>query len=361
MKKIKVLQIIPSFGVGGAEKVVLNYLKYNCSETMHIKAVSLYPKQNTIYDTEIENNNYDVVYLHKSRGLDFNVVHELKKLIEEYNPDVIHTHLYTLKYLALTGKIKNRTIFHTIHSRPDKDAGRIDVLVNKYFFKKGLVTPIALQNRLAVDVNQYYDINNTKVIRNGISIKDYTKKNASLAKKLGLSQNDFVIGHIGRFSAEKNHEFILNVFQQLLYIKENAVLLLIGTGSDEEKIKELGIKLKISNKIKFLGSRVDIPELLNIMDVFFFPSLYEGLGIVLVEAQAAGVPCLVSTAVPDEVLLTQKIEKIDLHTPTEMWIDKLVHPEKIYNEKIYEELTKYDISETLLELEKLYREKSNYE
>ena len=110
-----------------------------------------------------------------------------------------------------------------------------------------------------------------------------------------------------------------------------------------------------------MGSRVDIPELLNIMDVFFFPSLYEGLGIVLVEAQAAGVPCLVSTAVPDEVLLTQKIEKIDLHTPTEMWIDKLVHPEKIYNEKIYEELTKYDISETLLELEKLYREKSNYE
>ena len=182
-----------------------------------------------------------------------------------------------------------------------------------------------------------------------------------MAKKLGLLQNDFVIGHIGRFSAEKNHEFILNVFQQLLYIKENAVLLLIGTGSDEEKIKELGIKLKISNKIKFLGSRVDIPELLNIMDVFFFPSLYEGLGIVLVEAQAAGVPCLVSTAVPDEVLLTQKIEKIDLHTPTEMWIDKLVHPEKIYNEKIYEELTKYDISETLLELEKLYREKSNYE
>ena len=145
---MKVLQIIPTFGVAGAEKVVLNYLKYNQSDTMHIKAISLYPSQNSMYDQEIAAKGLDVTYLHKGHGFDISVVKELKNAIKQYNPDVIHTHLYALKYLLLTGEMKNRKIFHTIHNQPDKDVGKLDELINRYCFRKSKVIPVTLQDEL---------------------------------------------------------------------------------------------------------------------------------------------------------------------------------------------------------------------
>lgn len=355
MRKLKVLQIIPSFGVGGAEKVVLNYLMYNKSKSMSMKCVSLYSKGNSIYDKQIEEKSLDVVYLHKKIGFDFNIIKELKFVISDYDPDVIHTHLYALKYLALTGEMKNRTIFHTIHTEPNKDVGRVDRMVNKYFFKNHLVVPITLQENLAKVVNEYYKINNTYVIKNGINLQSYKKNDNMKRKQLGIGNDMFVVGHIGRFSKEKNHQFILKVFYEIIKVRSNAVLLLIGSGEEEDKVKDLAVELGIQNKVFFLGNREDIPELLNCMDVFFFPSLYEGLGIVLVEAQAAGVPCVVSSTVPDEVMLTKKIEKVDLNLPINEWVNKIIYPQKISNDNVDEKIFDYDISRTLKELENLYR------
>ena len=174
-------------------------------------------------------------------------------------------------------------------------------------------------------------------------------------KQLGIGNDMFVVGHIGRFSKEKNHQFILKVFYEIIKVRSNAVLLLIGSGEEEDKVKDLAVELGIQNKVFFLGNREDIPELLNCMDVFFFPSLYEGLGIVLVEAQAAGVPCVVSSTVPDEVMLTKKIEKVDLNLPINEWVNKIIYPQKISNDNVDEKILDYDISRTLKELENLYR------
>lgn len=352
---MKVLQIIPTFGVAGAEKVVLNYLKYNQSDTMHIKAISLYPSQNSMYDQEIAAKGLDVTYLHKGHGFDISVVKELKNAIKQYNPDVIHTHLYALKYLLLTGEMKNRKIFHTIHNQPDKDVGKLDELINRYCFRKSKVIPVTLQDELAAEVNNYYGVTNTKVIKNGIPLQEYNKKNNELYKELNIKRDTFIIGHIGRFSWQKNHDFIINIFEQIQKVNKNTCLLLIGNGGEEKRIRSLVEEKGIGERVRFLGNRSDIAELLNIMNVFFFPSRYEGLGIVLIEAQAANIPCVVSTAIPEEVLLTSKIKRLDLKDSPQKWEETLLHPETIHESQLHGRLQDYDISKILLGLEEMYK------
>ena len=252
---MKVLQIIPTFGVAGAEKVVLNYLKYNQSDTMHIKAISLYPSQNSMYDQEIAAKGLDVTYLHKGHGFDISVVKELKNAIKQYNPDVIHTHLYALKYLLLTGEMKNRKIFHTIHNQPDKDVGKLDELINRYCFRKSKVIPVTLQDELAAEVNNYYGVTNTKVIKNGIPLQEYNKKNNELYKELNIKRDTFIIGHIGRFSWQKNHDFIINIFEQIQKDNKNTCLLLIGSGGEEQRIRSLVEEKGIGEHVRFLGNQ----------------------------------------------------------------------------------------------------------
>ena len=313
---------------------------------MHIKAISLYPSQNSMYDREIAADGLDVTYLHKKRGFDIGVVKELREAIQQYNPDVIHTHLYALKYLLLTGEIKNRKVFHTIHNQPDKDVGKLDALINKYCFRKSKVVPVTLQDELANEVNNYYGVKNTRVIKNGIPLQEYSKKNNELYKELNLEKDTFVIGHIGRFSWQKNHDFIINIFEKIQKDKKNTCLLLIGSGGEEQRIRSLVEEKGIGEHVRFL---------LNIMNVFFFPSRYEGLGIVLIEAQAANVPCVVSTAIPEEVLLTPKIKRLDLKDSPQKWEETLLHPETIHENQLHGRLQDYDIVKILLGLEEMYK------
>ena len=129
----------------------------------------------------------------------------------------------------------------------------------------------------------------------------------------------------------------------------------IGSGGEEQRIRSLVEEKGIGEHVRFLGNRSDIAELLNIMNVFFFPSRYEGLGIVLIEAQAANVPCVVSTAIPEEVLLTPKIKRLDLKDSTQKWEETLLHPEIIHENQLHGRLQDYDIVKILLGLEEMYK------
>lgn len=138
----------------------------------------------------------------------------------------------------------------------------------------------------AVDFNIIINVNN----------EDLTQ----LKKSINLQPDSKIIGHIGRYGKAKNHEFIIDMFSELIEVDDSFCLLLIGDGPSrtliENKVKTLGI----SENVKVLGLRNDVPQILNILDLFILPSLYEGLGIVLLEAQAAGLPCVVSENIQPE-------------------------------------------------------------
>ena len=126
-------------------------------------------------------------------------------------------------------------------------------------------------------------------------------------KKLGYQKTDFVIGHVGRFAYQKNHKFLLEVFKDVAEKNDCAKLLLTGTGELENEIKSATAQYGLENKVQFLGKRDDVNGLMQAMDLFAFPSRFEGLGVVLIEAQAAGLKCIASDQVPHNANITDNV------------------------------------------------------
>ena len=166
------------------------------------------------------------------------------------------------------------------------------------------------------------------VIRNAIEVQKYAyneQEREKLRAELNL-KGSFVVGHAGRFSvAEKNTLFLLEVFNEILNIRNDAKLVLVGDGNDRTKIEEKIDELGIRKQTMLLGYRSDVNSLLNAMDVFMLPSKAEGLGLTLIEAQASGLVCVTSDkVVPKEVAITELVEFVDLERSSTEWADKIV-------------------------------------
>lgn len=358
MKKIRVLQIIPSFGVGGAEKLVLDYLTYFNKDSVKIKAISMYGEKDTIYDHFIKENNLDVEYLDKKTGLDLSMIFKINKVVREFKPDIIHTHMYCLKYTFLSiifNNNYNTKFFHTIHSEPEKNAKGLEKFINKIAFKYFNVTPIALTNDLAKKVNGYYNIKNSVVINNGIDIEKFFVRNKNnLRTDLNIPNDSLVIGHIGRFVQSKNHDFIVDIFKKLNEKVNNSYLILVGDGDLKKYIENKVQKLGLEGKVIFLGIRKDIPEILNTFDVFLFPSIYEGFPITLIEAQAAGVRCVISDTIDKKVILNENTVSLSLNDDINKWCEFILNT-NIKSKQVYP-IQEYDIKYIVDKLDKFYRE-----
>ena len=168
---------------------------------------------------------------------------------------------------------------------------------------------------------------NAIILKNAINTLQYKfdeQMREKKRKELRLASSTLTICHIGRFDKVKNHNFILDIFEKLLKKRPDAHLLLIGDGvlrkQTENKAKEKGILAQV----RFLGVRRDVNELLQAADVLVFPSLFEGLGIAVVEAQCTGMPCIISDIIPNEVMITDLVEKVSLHESASIWAEKLI-------------------------------------
>ena len=168
---------------------------------------------------------------------------------------------------------------------------------------------------------------NAIILKNAINTLQYKfdeQLREKKRKELRLPSSTLTICHIGRFDKVKNHSFILDIFEKILKKRPDAHLLLIGDGvlrkQTENKAKEKGILAQV----RFLGVRKDVNELLQVADVMVFPSLFEGLGIAVVEAQCTGMPCIISDIIPNEVMITNLVEKVSLHESASTWAEKLI-------------------------------------
>ena len=178
----------------------------------------------------------------------------------------------------------------------------------------------------------------------------------SKRKELSL-ENKFVVGHIGRFDTQKNHDFIVNIFEKIYRKNNKAVLLLVGDGTLRSKIEQKVETFGLKDNVIFAGVRSDVPDLLNTMDVFLFPSLWEGFGIVLLEAQATGLRCVVSDVVSQEVKITKLLECVSLEKSASHWADKVLAYVDGYERKnMQQEIGEsgFDIQEVAKWLENFY-------
>ncbi len=184
----------------------------------------------------------------------------------------------------------------------------------------------------------------------------------SRRKALGISEDAVVVGHVGRFSEQKNHHFLIDIFAAFCKKEPHANLLLVGDGKLRKDIEKQVCKLNLSDKVIFAGVRPDVPELMkDIMDIFLFPSLYEGLGLVLVEAQATGMPCVISDVIPNEAdIINERIRRLSLTASADEWADVVSdllkeQPKKALSGEEFKRLKRFDIAESIKGLLEVYK------
>ncbi|MFA0336026.1 MULTISPECIES: glycosyltransferase family 1 protein [unclassified Vibrio] len=288
---------------------------------------------------------------------------ELKRFFKERAAEyqVVHVHCNSLIYIAPLFEAKKYNIpCRIVHSHNTQGANFRFVKYIHKFNKiriKKLVTERFACSKLAGD---WMFNDSFKVINNAIDVNKFKfnlQDREQIRKEFGI-HGKFVIGHIGRFVEQKNHEFLVNIFHEVAKLDNDAVLLLIGEGPLQSKIRSKVEIEGLSEKIIFADSRKDIPNLLSAMDVMVLPSNFEGLGIVLVEAQASGIKAITSKdVVPLEAKTTDLLEYLPLGAPVQLWADKILSNKEPYirDDKFVEiKANGYEISDLVERLQSFY-------
>jgi len=202
-----------------------------------------------------------------------------------------------------------------------------------------------------------YGNHSFEVIPNAIDVQKFIyspQLSKDLRKELNL-ENKFVIGHVGRFDYQKNHDFLLKVFAEVINEREDAHLVLIGKGELEEVIKKQANQLGILDKISFLGESSNVNKLINVFDVGVFPSLFEGFSIAMVEMQVNGLPLVVSDNVPSEINLTDNIRFLSLDETVKYWCKTILETKGRDTGAVDKIIAKgYNLSDMVNKLTKTY-------
>ena len=359
---IRVAQIIGKWLGGGVEAVVMNYYRNIDRNKIQFDFICDEDSTNIPYD-EIKKLGGKVIIIPPYQKV-IKYHKALKKVLKEGNYKIVHSHINTLSVFPLFAAkcvgVPVR-IAHS-HSTSNKKEWKKTLMKNALKpFSKVFATHYMCCSEHAgrwLFGNKEYDKGNVYLLNNAIDLDKfkYDEKVRKLKRKeLGIKDDTFVIGHIGRFVAQKNHTFLIDIFNEYHKKNKKSILLLVGQGPKEEEIKEKVNNLNLSDSVVFLGQREDANELYQAMDLFLFPSLYEGLGMVLIEAQASGLPCVCSTEVPKIVMLNDNFKFLDLKTKQKEWMNAVlaINKRRITNiDKI--DKSCYSIKGMSKDLEKLY-------
>lgn len=283
----------------------------------------------------------------------------IQHLIKHLNPDVLHVHMGVLNYLPkISDFLTSCKLFYTCHSLPERYLNDTDRKEEKeaakYLIANNGLQMIALQNTMKEQLNNMFRITNTIVLNNCIELERFTKCSVGKfdeRKKLHIPQDSFVLGHVGRFHPVKNQSFLVEVFAEVVKMKPNAYLLLVGQG-EKEIIENRLRDLNLDSKYQILSNRNDVHEILKAMDVFVFPSTVEGLGLAAVEAQAAGLRTIISSAVPKDVCFSENAIVVDLNDSPAIWAQKIL--DNTIKGDYFNDLKAFDTKYVIKELENLY-------
>ena len=357
---IRVAQIIGKWVGGGVEVVIMNYYRHIDRSKIQFDFICDSDSTNIPYE-EIKQLGGKVIIIPSYKKI-FKYSKELIKILKENKYDIVHSNINTLSVFSLRcakkAGVKVR-IAHS-HSTSNKKEWKRNIIKNILRpFSKVYSTNYFSCSELAgrwLFGNKTYNNGKVYVLNNAIDLEKFKyKKNVrkKIRKDLGIEENTIVIGNVGRFVTQKNHVFLINMFYEYHKRNPNSVLLLIGEGTLMTKIKDMVNSLNIYNSVLFLGQRNNTNEFYQAMDVFALPSLYEGLGMVLIEAQASGLPCVASDNVPIEASVSElvKYKKLD---SIDNWCNAIDMCSKI--PRVCKDISNsgYDIKTESRKLEKVY-------
>lgn len=359
MKMIRVLQVATYMGRGGLESMIMNYYRHIDREKVQFDFL-VHRQERAAFDDEIESLGGIIYRLPRLVPWSKSYLSALNRFFDEH-PEykVVHVHQDCLSSVILKVAVQHNVSVRVAHSHSANQDKNLKYPV-KLWYKRFI--PQYATNLFACgkDAGDWmFGGASYQIINNAIDVAAYAydpTKRQEMRRRLGL-ENDFTIGHVGRFNQPKNHPFLIDIFAALLKKEPNAVLLLAGGGEDMPKIQAKAHALGITEYVRFLGVRSDVADLMQAMDVFVFPSLYEGLPVTMVEAQAAGLPCIISDKVPPECILTEGlVDVLPLSAEPEIWAAKILEKKNLPRTDRRNEIAAhgFDITTEAVKLQEFY-------
>lgn len=360
---IRVLNLFTIMNRGGAETMVMNYYR-NIDRSKVQFDFLVHREEIGAYEEEIKalgGRIYRMPPIYPQNFVKYKKeIRNFLKKHPEYK--IIHSHMSELGYFVFKEAKKQGVHVRICHAHNSPHGWDLKMIMRNYFKymmrpyithmfmcgiesgewlfdKKNKDKFIQLNN--AIDAEQYvYDENIEKEVRTELGIKD-----------------EFVVGHVGRFNKQKNHEKLIDIFYEITNITNNSKLILIGDGSLKQSMISKVESLNLQDKVMFLGTRSDVNRIMQTFDIYLFPSLFEGLSVSMVEAQAAGLQCFISSSIPKECIITDNVVTFDLNWNASKIAKMIVDLHSNYKRtNTYDQIVKagFDIKSNAKKLEDFY-------
>lgn len=371
---IRVLQVVGTMDLGGAETLIMNIYRNIDRDKIQFDFLC-HNRIEAKYTEEIlamGGKMYCVPGITHVGPLKYQ--ENLYKFFCEHSEyKIVHSHHDMLSGMILKqakrAGITNR--FSHAHSTYTSKSifGYLQLEFFKMYFQNNVTKAFACAKTAANTLYSGKLLNDYTFIPNVINVEQFKfnqEARMEMRKMLGIKE-EIVLGHVGRFSEPKNHKFLVEIFENILHIDKDAHLILIGEGGLKEQIESIAKNKSIEKNIHFVGSKRNVYDYLSAMDLFLFPSLYEGLSVATVEAQAAGVPVLTSDSVSIEVAITDLVHQKSLHDTAQDWANKalqIINDTKECNRLIYADKVKdagFDVLRVAQKMQEMYLRMHNKE
>lgn len=350
---IKILHVIGSMNMGGTEMILMNLYK-NIDRNRVQFDFAIHTDESCFFENEIKKMGGQLYRFKRFDGKNFKVYKKQWENFFDYHKEhqIVHGHIGSCAYLYLSmakkyGKI---TIAHSHSVRKTGDFSIHNILWSIYSYPTRFIADYFMGCSYKAGKDRYgkkvANSDRFQVLKNGIESKkfQYNENDRNIIRsELGIDNSSIVIGHVGRMVKQKNHSFLIDIFNEYQKINDDSYLVLVGDGNLIKKIKDKVFSLNLENKIFFMGTRKDTQKFLSAFDYFVFPSINEGLGIAVIEAQASGLPTLCSNALPPEAKVSSNIEFFSLKENAKKWSRKLYNLSPVKSrENAYLDLSNYD-------------------
>lgn len=363
MEPIRVLNMFTIMDRGGAETMVMNYYRKIDRSKVQFDFL-VHRNERGAYDDEIEamgGRIYRMIPIYPQNFSEYKKM--LRKFFDEHNEySIIHSHMSELGYFAFKEAKKHDVPIRICHAHNAACGFDLKMIMRTYFKKAMMpyITHLFICGYEAGDwlygkknEERFIHLNNAIDVQRFVYNEEIRNK---YRKKLNI-EDKFVVGHVGRFNKQKNHERLISLFSHIYKQNNNAILLLIGGGELEESIHNLVKEYKLEDAVYFLGQKSDVNNYMQAFDIFLFPSLFEGLPVTMIEAQSSGLQCFISDVIPAQCIISENVETFSLDESDEKIASDVLNKHQNFIRKDMSEIIRnkgFDVNKNAKELEEFY-------
>lgn len=356
---MRILHIVTSMNRGGLETMIMNYYR-NIDRNKVQFDFLVHRDFEADYDKEILKLGGRIYHISRLIPWSRKYKKELEIFFMQHKEyEIVHVHQDCLSSIALKCAEKQGIQIRIAHSHTANAVKDLKYPIKEYYKKK---IPKYATHLLACGSKAgewMFPGKKYTIVKNAIDLENYrySKDISFEVKKKFRLEKSLVVGHVGNFTRAKNHDFLIEIFKEIYEATPNAKLLLVGGGNGMDMIKEKVISMGLEKQVVFSGVRDDVNKMMQAMDVFVFPSLYEGLPVTLIEAQAAGIPCVISDRISKECIVTNGLVSVmKLDESPKKWAEVIINKSEITKKSHNDEIAAcgYDIKNEAEKLVEFY-------